>query len=152
MGAPKGKPSWNAGTSQGWVDKRGYHWIYVTENGKRRAKRKHRDVMEKHLGRKLSPEEAVHHKDGNPSNNDINNLEIVSFADHQREHHVNSKRPDQTRRTMEIMANYREEHKHLKFVNAELLEALEKGIAGGWLRQELYDNAIAAIKKAKGEL
>jgi hypothetical protein len=33
----------------------------------------------------------------------------------------------------------------------ELLDALEKGIASGWLRQELYDNAIAAIKKAKGE-
>lgn len=40
----------------------------------------HRLIMEKHLGRYLSPEEVVHHKDKNPSNNDIDNLEL--FANH----------------------------------------------------------------------
>lgn len=43
----------------------------------------HRLVMEQHLGRFLLPEEVVHHIDGNPSNNDINNLQLfASQSDH----------------------------------------------------------------------
>lgn len=34
----------------------------------------HRYVMEQHLGRYLKPEEVVHHIDGNPQNNQIENL------------------------------------------------------------------------------
>lgn len=34
----------------------------------------HRLIFEKHLGRKLTKEEIVHHIDGDKSNNDINNL------------------------------------------------------------------------------
>ena len=33
----KGQKSWNSGTSKGWLDKRGYRWIYVVENGRKRA-------------------------------------------------------------------------------------------------------------------
>jgi hypothetical protein len=42
--------------------------------------------MEKHIGRRLSRNEVVHHKDENKSNNDINNLEIMSRSDHSRLH------------------------------------------------------------------
>lgn len=38
----------------------------------------HRHVMEQHLGRYLLPTEVVHHKDENPSNNHIENLELFS--------------------------------------------------------------------------
>lgn len=38
----------------------------------------HRYVMEKHLGRYLDPSEVVHHKDGNPRNNNIDNLELFA--------------------------------------------------------------------------
>ena len=43
----------------------------------------HRLVMEEHLGRYLTKEEVVHHKDGNPANNDLSNLELfASNAEH----------------------------------------------------------------------
>lgn len=45
-----------------------------------------RVVMERKLGRKLNPDEQVHHIDGDPSNNDDTNLEIVMFREHQRIH------------------------------------------------------------------
>ena len=62
--------------ARGWTDKRGYRWLYVSENGRRVARREHRVLMERHLGRKLEPWELVHHKDGNPQNNAIENLEL----------------------------------------------------------------------------
>ena len=42
--------------------------------------RKHRLVMEQHLGRYLSPIEVVHHKNGNTVDNCIENLQL--FANH----------------------------------------------------------------------
>ncbi len=38
----------------------------------------HRKVMEDFLGRKLSSEESVHHKDGDRENNEIRNLELIA--------------------------------------------------------------------------
>jgi len=43
---------------------------YKTINGKL----EHRDIVEKVIGRKLKPEEVVHHLDLNKKNNNINNL------------------------------------------------------------------------------
>jgi HNH endonuclease len=42
--------------------------------------------MEQHLGRELNPLEKVHHKDGNKLNNTIENLEVMTQADHMRHH------------------------------------------------------------------
>jgi hypothetical protein len=48
----------------------------------------HRAVMEAALGRYLRPEEVVHHIDGNPSNNRLDNLRLfASQSDHIREAH-----------------------------------------------------------------
>ena len=46
----------------------------------------HREVMKRHIGRLLRSDEYVHHKDGNRSNNSIDNLEIVSREEHARRH------------------------------------------------------------------
>jgi hypothetical protein len=46
----------------------------------------HRYVMEQFLGRYLTKEEVVHHKDRNTSNNDISNLELMIRGAHSRHH------------------------------------------------------------------
>lgn len=43
-------------------------------------------LMEQALGRKLLPNEQVHHKDENPLNNVMDNLEIKLLGKHQQEH------------------------------------------------------------------
>ena len=43
-------------------------------------------LMEQSLGRELLPNEQVHHKDENPLNNDLGNLEVKMLGEHQREH------------------------------------------------------------------
>jgi len=48
--------------------------------------RQHRWIMEKHLQRKLSPEEDVHHINGIKTDNRIENLEVMSHADHSKHH------------------------------------------------------------------
>jgi len=48
----------------------------------------HRVLMEEHLGRKLNPDELVHHKDGNKHNNALKNLEVMSAVDHGRLHNL----------------------------------------------------------------
>lgn len=44
----------------------------------------HREVVENNIGRKLLPDEHVHHKDGDNTNNSIENLMIVSNSEHRK--------------------------------------------------------------------
>lgn len=157
MGTPKGTRPWNYGTAQGWTDKRGYRWNYVTENGRRVARREHRVIMEQHLGRKLEPWELVHHKDGDKLNNDLANLEMREFGEHTAEHHKGGRKSEDARRSMEAFALLREELKRARELNAELLDALEtlldaseRHIFGDECLAE-RDAARAVIAKARGE-
>jgi len=49
-------------------------------------KREHQAVMEKALGRLLVRGEVVHHIDGNKTNNDINNLVVMTKGEHMKYH------------------------------------------------------------------
>lgn len=47
----------------------------------------HRLIYEDHYGVKLPPHIVVHHIDGNPLNNDINNLKAMTKEEHTKIHH-----------------------------------------------------------------
>lgn len=65
-----------AGEYAGVTDKSGY--VYLSVRKKRRAV--HRLVMERHLGRELLPTEEVHHKNGQRSDNRLEQLELWSHS------------------------------------------------------------------------
>ncbi len=59
-----------------------------TENGWRRQ---HIAVMERHLGRRLLPNEVVHHKNEVKTDNRVENLEVMEFGEHTRAHNLGKK-------------------------------------------------------------
>ena len=52
----------------------------------------HRVIMEEYYGLTLTRKTIVHHKDGNPLNNDISNLELMNLAEHSRLHRLHDKK------------------------------------------------------------
>ena len=62
--------------------------VYKGEDNKYHSKAYDRYLMEQHLGRKLTNEEEVHHKDHNKMNDVIENLEVKNKTIHRREHNI----------------------------------------------------------------
>lgn len=74
-----------------------YIYIYAPEHPNAIGSKKlyvaeHRLVMEKSLGRYLNVDEIVHHKDGETTNNNINNLQLMGVAEHIKYHKSKTKR------------------------------------------------------------
>jgi len=77
---------------QAWAERnaRGYTvkatgYVEIT-TGEYKGRSEHVRVMEERLGRRLMPDEVVHHIDRNRSNNDINNLALLTRSGHSRLH------------------------------------------------------------------
>lgn len=51
----------------------------------------YRQIVEKNIGRKLNPNEIIHHKDGNQHNDNVENLQITSRLEHNKLPHLTAK-------------------------------------------------------------
>jgi len=61
--------------AKGFIDKHGYRVVY---NCLGKQIPEHRLVMQNHIGRELTKQETVHHKNGNRLDNSLDNLELWS--------------------------------------------------------------------------
>jgi hypothetical protein len=82
-------PDWNREISRATAAQRGDSQRGRGEGKayrKLEGKHEHRKVMEEIVGRPLTFNEVVHHKDGNHLNNDPSNLEVMTRSEHTRHH------------------------------------------------------------------
>lgn len=83
----------------------GYRMIMVPDHPYADAKgyvREHRYVMEKRVGRYLTPGELVHHRNGNKLDNRIENLALDTLANHTAFHHTGKKGRGPSKRKQKI--------------------------------------------------
>lgn len=73
----------------------GYRRTFTLDQGRIRE---HILVVETKLGRKLLPDEQVHHKDENKLNNHPDNLEVLTNSEHQKLHFPSRPRDPKTKR------------------------------------------------------
>jgi hypothetical protein len=110
----------------------------------------HRFVMESFIGRKLSNQEVVHHKDGDILNNKIENLEIMELSEHSRMHMLGKKLSPETRdKLREIGRRTRARAKLSIEQVTEIRKMLDRGVSGCSLAK-LYNvdiRTISGIKK-----
>lgn len=58
------------------------HVVLVEEDKKKQTVSYPKFLMEQELGGQLKPNETIHHKDGDFTNNDLNNLIVIDRKDH----------------------------------------------------------------------
>lgn len=99
--AKRGRPSWNSGHRKlqderklgaTYINHHGYKEVYLAADSIKYGRRdgyvlEHRRVMQDLLGRKLKPNELIHHIDGGKLNNSPENLYLCRSVSHHRDIH-----------------------------------------------------------------
>lgn len=105
----------------------------------------HRVLMAEKLGRSLGPDDLVHHRDENPANNAIDNLELIRRGDHSRLHNTGRTRTESERLlTSQALKG--------RILTPEHLEKMKKAATGKRLSPEtrlLLSNMSAGVPKSK---
>lgn len=69
----------------------GYIVSYINGYNAKGNAKQHRLIMEEAMGRKLGPDEVVHHKNGIKDDNRIENLEVITRSEHSSMHRKKEK-------------------------------------------------------------
>lgn len=64
-----------------------YH-VYLDKDGKRKTISYPKYLIEMHIGRHLTKDEIVHHKNGDVTDNSLDNLEVMLRKEHSRQHSI----------------------------------------------------------------
>jgi len=91
-------PNWRGGSFQSG---KGYWYVHMPDHHRamKNGYVKRADVVaEKKIGRKLLPNEVVHHEDSDPSNDSLDNLVVKDSLAHIREHAVKRRKPKKSKK------------------------------------------------------
>lgn len=85
----KSRLAWSEANAKRIRTKKSGYRVFTV--GDKVGKFEHRVIMENFLERKLMPDEVVHHINGNKADNRIENLQVMTRAEHTRYHCLNRK-------------------------------------------------------------